>query len=87
MKAGIPAMTIALALLAGAAQAAPAPKDAPPSPPLPTLEISTMLFLMLGQNDAYANTAEPIDINAFDIDFGDDAGETSAAIDAVLQGK
>jgi hypothetical protein len=88
MKAKISIMVAALLLCAGAAQAASGPKDSPPSnTPPPKLNISTMLFLMLGQNEAAANTSDPIDINAFDIDFGDDADEMLAAIDAVLQGK
>lgn len=54
-------------------------------PPLPTLEVSTMLFLMLGASDS----ADPIDINAFDVDFGNDAAAnaTAEAIDEMLEGK
>ena len=88
MKTRMLTTALALALLAGAAHGTPAPKDAPASPPaLPKLNISTMLFLMLGQNEAAANTSDPIDINAFDIDFGGDDDAMTAAIDAVLEGK
>ena len=88
MKAKLATLAAALLICAAAAQAAPPPKDTPPAPPtLPKLDISTMLFLMLGQNQAQSNTSDPIDINAFDIDFGDDSDDASAAIDAILQGK
>ena len=86
MKAKLATLAAALLICAAAAKAAPAPKDTSP-PTLPKLDISTMLFLMLGQNQAQSNTSDPIDINAFDIDFGDDSDDASAAIDAILQGK
>jgi hypothetical protein len=70
--------------------AAPALADPPSDPPLPKLDVSTMLFLML-IDDARANTLDPIEINGFDIDFGDDdpdaTDETLAALDDLLEGK
>jgi hypothetical protein len=63
------------------------PTDAPP--PLPKFDISTMLFLML-IDDARANSQDPIEVNGFDVDFGDDGSddnETIAALDEMLAGK
>jgi hypothetical protein len=77
--------TAAFAALLVAAPALAAP---PADPPRPKLDISTMLFLML-IDDASANRLDPIDINAFDVVFGDedDSDETLAALDEMLEGK
>jgi hypothetical protein len=40
---------------------------------------------MLSWNGPYADTADPIDINHFDIDFGDDSSAPSDLIDEALQ--
>ena len=68
----------AVALLACTSQVLRA-QDAPqPQPqPLPTVEVSTLLFQLFVWGGSYADTADPIDVNAFDIDFGDDSDGNS----------
>jgi hypothetical protein len=86
-----------LALLACTSQMVPA-QNAPQPQPLPTVPASTLLFELFFWGGTYADTADPIDINAFNIDFGDDsngnpsgnpnakAGSTTKAVDALLHG-
>ena len=83
MKYRLSALGTAFVLLAGAAQTSAARQD---PPPLPTIDVSTVLFLMLTWDSQTANTADPIDINQFNVDFGDD-DESLGDIDDVLQGK
>ncbi len=56
-------------------------------PSLPTLDVSTMLFQMVSEGTDYANTLDPLDVNAIVIDFGDDDAQGGGAIDALLQGR
>jgi hypothetical protein len=71
-------------MLAASAPIALHAQDAPP--PLPVLEVSTMLFLMLNGGTDYNNTLDPIEVNDFDVVFDDDnAG--SEALDDLLAGK
>jgi hypothetical protein len=80
------ARTVGLsAMLAACAPVALSAQDAPP-PPLPVLEVSTMLFVMLIGNPAYDNTLDPIEVNDFDIVFDDDNAGTEA-LDDLLAGK
>jgi len=64
-------------------------QDASQPEPLPTVSASTLLFLFLTWTGNYADTADPIDINAFNIDFGDGANgktdKTDEAVDVLLQ--
>lgn len=62
---------VALALLACTSQVVPA-QNAPQPQPLPVVQASTLLFVLFFWGGNYADTADPIGINAFDIDFGDD---------------
>jgi hypothetical protein len=72
------------AMLAACAPMALSAQDAPP--PLPVLEVSTMLFLMLNGGTNYNNTLDPIEVNDFDIVFDDDNAGTEA-LDDLLAGK
>ena len=72
------------AMLAASAPVALSAQDAPP--PLPVLEVSTMLFLMLNGGAVYNNTLDPIEVNDFDIVFDDDKAGTEA-LDDLLAGK
>jgi len=79
------ARTVGLtAMLAACAPMASSAQDAPP--PLPVLEVSTMLFLMLTGGTEYNNTIDPIEVNDFDIVFDDDNAATEA-LDDLLAGK
>jgi hypothetical protein len=71
------------AMLAACAPVALSAQDAPP--PLPVLEVSTMLFLMLTGGTVYNNTLDPIEVNDYDIHFDDDKG--TEALDDLLAGK
>lgn len=80
-----------VALLACTSQVSLA-QDVPQPQPLPTVQASTLLFLLYFWGGTYADTADPIDINAFNIDFGDDSNSnsngksdsTTKAVDALL---
>ena len=72
------------AMLTACAPVALSAQDAPP--PLPVLEVSTMLFLMLFGGTDYNNTLDPIEVNDFDIVFDDDKADTEA-LDDLLAGK
>jgi hypothetical protein len=88
---------VALALLACTSQVVPA-QNAPQPQPLPAVRASTLLFVLFFWGGNYADTADPIDINAFNIDFGDDlngnpsgspsgkSDSTTNAVDVLLHG-
>ena len=66
---------------------AAAPAVSQEAPPPATLDVSTMLFQMLSEGSAYANTLDPFDVNGIEIDFGDDDAESGALLDELLQGQ
>ena len=78
------ALSLAILIALSAAPTAFA-QEAPP--PLPTLDLSTMLFQMLTEGSDYANTLDPFDVNGINIDFGDDDSDSGALLDDMLQGK
>jgi hypothetical protein len=80
MKATILGLTAALVALPAVSSA----QDS--APPLPVLDVSTMLILMLTTGNERANSLDPIDVNAFDIHF-DIGNDDTQALDDLLEGE
>jgi hypothetical protein len=78
MKTRLIGLSMALALCISASGSA---QQATPQPqPQQTIDISSLVFLIL-----FTSGTDPIDINAYIIDFGDAEDAASDAIDAIPQ--